>query len=996
LFDPYRKWLGILPKDQPPNHYRLLGVELFEDDLDVIEGAADRQMGFVRQYQSGEHAVDAARILNELALARICLLKPAMKSAYDARLRTQLAPVKPEFPQGPLSFEDTQPGPRSTASKKKKRTPTRAIPPQLLIGAGAGGLFLIVVAVFAMTRGQSRPAPQPSETPNPVVATGNSANNDSTTKPAIATPSLTNNSSSDSILWQDSPLVTEPAGQPVDLLKLIDMTRDVISGRWQLRNGVLTSSEQGRLYLPANLPDDYQLKLSTRRLNGVEGLAIGFVVGGRQGMLVVDGWSGTSSGLYVDGRDNRSNCTATAGKKLGTAVNDIVLTVHPGHVHAACGGKTFVDWHGAPERSLVDSWFGMVNRQQPFLCLTTSKFEFDSASLIPLKSEPPLKPPVRLDHEVDLLPMIDTDRDIHYGIWAVSKSTLSSPDGWGKIYLPTVVPEEYTISMTVERPANAPADYSLGLGVIAQNSYCQISSTTEASGIDMIDGRRWNNNETRLQGPLLNPGVPVRIAYTVTKSGIRMEADGRLVINWRGDPRRLSLPAEWAFPDGRRLYLGAVRHLKFRDLKIGPPIDPPKLPAHPPISVGKPLNLLTLIDPARDAYGGTWERDGLSLRCRGDAEQNRLSIPVDVPVEYKLSMQLARTDEGSRKNECLYVGLPFGSSKTFINIDGFGSTGGGLRLDLGPGRGYRGPVIPASGSRNLTFLVRKTGLQVMSEGKALIDWSGNPERASYELGAITPGRLLSLGSWHQGFRFEKLELEPLPPTSFPVVPSQAVDGKLLPLLNVQRDARRGDWKLDENGLTCPASNESRLRIPVKVPTRYVFSAIVERKGTVGDVLIGLVVGGHPCTVDIDGDGGSRSGIDLLDARRFNDNLNVTCRKHGAPLLAEGQKVAVRCFVLPDTIVVTCGDKEVIRWHGDPRRLSSRPDQIPANVSDADWNHLCLGSWEPPVTFRDLELRPLSNQEADQLLQSFTGIYPLTPQVDVPFAIVKNGANLTGQ
>ena len=25
-FDPYHKWLGIPPEDQPPHHYRLLGV----------------------------------------------------------------------------------------------------------------------------------------------------------------------------------------------------------------------------------------------------------------------------------------------------------------------------------------------------------------------------------------------------------------------------------------------------------------------------------------------------------------------------------------------------------------------------------------------------------------------------------------------------------------------------------------------------------------------------------------------------------------------------------------------------------------------------------------------------------------------------------------------------------------------------------------------------------------------------------------------------------
>ena len=40
-FDPYRKWLGIPVQDQPPNHYRLLGIELFEADPDVISNAAD-------------------------------------------------------------------------------------------------------------------------------------------------------------------------------------------------------------------------------------------------------------------------------------------------------------------------------------------------------------------------------------------------------------------------------------------------------------------------------------------------------------------------------------------------------------------------------------------------------------------------------------------------------------------------------------------------------------------------------------------------------------------------------------------------------------------------------------------------------------------------------------------------------------------------------------------------------------------------------------------
>ena len=76
-FNAYHVWLGIPPQEQPPNHYRLLGIALFERDLDVIDHAADRQMAHVRTFQSGRNAALSQQLLNELAAARICLLNPA-------------------------------------------------------------------------------------------------------------------------------------------------------------------------------------------------------------------------------------------------------------------------------------------------------------------------------------------------------------------------------------------------------------------------------------------------------------------------------------------------------------------------------------------------------------------------------------------------------------------------------------------------------------------------------------------------------------------------------------------------------------------------------------------------------------------------------------------------------------------------------------------------------------------------------------------------------
>ena len=91
-FDPYHVWLGIPPEEQPPNHYRLLGIGLFEVQVEVIDTAADRQMAHLRTFQSGKHSDLSQRLLNEVAAARLCLLNSATRPDYDERLRKRMQP----------------------------------------------------------------------------------------------------------------------------------------------------------------------------------------------------------------------------------------------------------------------------------------------------------------------------------------------------------------------------------------------------------------------------------------------------------------------------------------------------------------------------------------------------------------------------------------------------------------------------------------------------------------------------------------------------------------------------------------------------------------------------------------------------------------------------------------------------------------------------------------------------------------------------------------
>lgn len=195
----YEKWLGIRKEHQPPSLYRLLAIDTFESDTDIIANAADSRMGFVRQFQVGENAKLSAEILNELARAQVTLLNPQKKAAYDAQLRASLSstagkeldeeresqslkvaipleiapgvkpilrarklePVKPA-PEGGqaapanVDLESLVSGPAATGSGKRQANAGKPANPMLAIIAagtiGAGCLIGVLVYVYSSGR----------------------------------------------------------------------------------------------------------------------------------------------------------------------------------------------------------------------------------------------------------------------------------------------------------------------------------------------------------------------------------------------------------------------------------------------------------------------------------------------------------------------------------------------------------------------------------------------------------------------------------------------------------------------------------------------------------------------------------------------------------------------------------------------------------------------------------------------------------------------------
>jgi hypothetical protein len=161
-FDAYHKWLGIPPECQPPHHYRLLGLQPFESDPDVIQAAADQRMMHLRAYQTGKHSEWSQRLLNEVAAAKVCLLNGAKKAAYDEELRKTLAggaadnrpaAVQPPIPTLNLAAEVLAKPPKIQGSLRKRRS--KRLPVAAIVGlllAVIGLLIYLIISYGVLPR----------------------------------------------------------------------------------------------------------------------------------------------------------------------------------------------------------------------------------------------------------------------------------------------------------------------------------------------------------------------------------------------------------------------------------------------------------------------------------------------------------------------------------------------------------------------------------------------------------------------------------------------------------------------------------------------------------------------------------------------------------------------------------------------------------------------------------------------------------------------------
>jgi hypothetical protein len=161
---------------------------------------------------------------------------------------------------------------------------------------------------------------------------------------------------------------------------------------------------------------------------------------------------------------------------------------------------------------------------------------------------------------VDLLRLIDPEKDMVQGKWHFQGKTLVSPSTfWGRLQVPYVPPEEYTLHVVVERKTG---NNGLVLAIIAGGNQCFVEldgwpETGYRSGISNVDRRQANMNETAHQGPVIQKTRTNVIQVSVRKTGITTTVNGKVIIAYKGDFARLSPRSYWALPNKQVLGIGA-------------------------------------------------------------------------------------------------------------------------------------------------------------------------------------------------------------------------------------------------------------------------------------------------------------------------------------------------------------------------------------------------------------------------------------------------------
>ena len=397
---------------------------------------------------------------------------------------------------------------------------------------------------------------------------------------------------------------------------------------------------------------------------------------------------------------------------------------------------------------------------------------------------------IRPGQWVDLLPLVDPEKDAVKGAWQRRGGALVNAQQPSCIALPVSPRGSYEIETTFQRTSGTDS-VCVYLPVGSHEVLLLLSAWHgEVSGLAQVKSRGIKEGEAAVRPGTIENGRDYHLAVKVLVRGTEVQIivslNGTPYFRWRGPSAALSVPDYWAeapLLPLRRVGLTVQRatvvwqNLRFRVLsgearllrtkqaaeesdQAATPAATPGLPIRP----GQWVNLLKTPDPKRHCHEGECEHkpDGLWVFSKANG---RLTVPVLAQGSYQAEFAWKRTWGPGQVS----FTLPVGEGDVTLVLGGVAGAFSGLASINGKGAGKNETTVrPAKFEYKRVYhvgvQVKLSGdqahIKVLLDGKPYISWGG-PQSALSANYKVSRQGCFGLGLWGAGVLFSEGRLKML-------------------------------------------------------------------------------------------------------------------------------------------------------------------------------------------------------------------------------------------
>lgn len=171
---------------------------------------------------------------------------------------------------------------------------------------------------------------------------------------------------------------------------------------------------------------------------------------------------------------------------------------------------------------------------------------------------------------IDLLKLVDLAKDTLQGQWTPQGSALAT-GGFSRLRIPYLPPEEYDLKVTISWVLQGGAGAIVGLvGGGKQFLFGIDAWNNQLSGLEIIDRRTGDQNDTTYRGRLLADDSPKPFLISVRRTRVTVQCDGKKIIDWPADWSKITLRPNWAMPETEALFIGSLGRYQFHQLILVP------------------------------------------------------------------------------------------------------------------------------------------------------------------------------------------------------------------------------------------------------------------------------------------------------------------------------------------------------------------------------------------------------------------------------------------